>query len=287
MQGMMDKKWEQRLKTNNLSSFDDFWKLEKNWFEPVNERRGGWSGVTYLEVKGKHGKPYGIYIKRQENHTFRVPRFPYKKLPTFEREFDSLVRLRKNHVYGPKPLFFAKRRYKGRLQCVLVTKGLKNTISLEDLLIKWSAHPPTKAQLKTVLKSIASYLHQVHQARLIHNCMYVKHILIHQNLLKPHKAKNKLSKGNGVCILDLEKAHISKDAWQGAVRDLHSLMFSVIKKYQISNKLLLSFLKCYTGTNALDATTKKLWHDIKAFNIMKNRSHYFLKTEGKQKLCII
>ena len=47
--------WQRIFEFNGLRSFDDFWKLEAQWFEEPNQRRGGWSGVARCELKRPEG----------------------------------------------------------------------------------------------------------------------------------------------------------------------------------------------------------------------------------------
>ncbi len=43
--------WESLAAANGLDSFESVWSLDIGWFEEPNVRRGGWSGVSRLELK--------------------------------------------------------------------------------------------------------------------------------------------------------------------------------------------------------------------------------------------
>lgn len=43
-------KWTKILKKNRLLDFESFWNLPNEWFEPLNMRRNGWSGVITKKI---------------------------------------------------------------------------------------------------------------------------------------------------------------------------------------------------------------------------------------------
>ena len=43
-------KWTKILKKNRLLDFESFWNLPNEWFEPLNKRRNGWSGVITKKI---------------------------------------------------------------------------------------------------------------------------------------------------------------------------------------------------------------------------------------------
>ena len=55
MQDFVNERWRSILAYNKLSDFDALWKLEAEWFEPPNQRRGGWSGVSRCELMLSEG----------------------------------------------------------------------------------------------------------------------------------------------------------------------------------------------------------------------------------------
>ena len=57
-------------------------------FEPINQRRGGWSGVAMVTCAGRK-----YFIKRQKNHSYREPRRVFRRTPTLRREYRNTLRL--------------------------------------------------------------------------------------------------------------------------------------------------------------------------------------------------
>ena len=58
------------LEAVGLADFEALWALERDWFEPPNERRGRWSGVcrkTWPEPDSPTGEGV-FFFKVQENH---------------------------------------------------------------------------------------------------------------------------------------------------------------------------------------------------------------------------
>jgi len=78
-------KWEKLLQKNRLLDFESFWNLPNDWFEPLNTRRNGWSGVITKKVSEDL-----FFVKKQENHNFKSIRHPISGQPTFLREFQNI-----------------------------------------------------------------------------------------------------------------------------------------------------------------------------------------------------
>ena len=93
-------KWTKILKKNRLLDFESFWNLPNEWFEPVNTRRNGWSGV----ITKKIGKDL-FFVKKQENHNYKSIMHPFSGQPTFLREFQNIQYLI-NHNIPTWKLFF-------------------------------------------------------------------------------------------------------------------------------------------------------------------------------------
>jgi hypothetical protein len=83
--------YEALLLHNQLADFDRLWDLQAEWFEEPNRRRGGWSGVCRLELRGEGEQVVPVFLKRQENHRARTLRHPFKGIPTVRRELQNLL----------------------------------------------------------------------------------------------------------------------------------------------------------------------------------------------------
>ena len=46
MKDYVDERWRPIMTYNGLPDFDALWRLDAQWFEEPNRRRGGWSGTA-------------------------------------------------------------------------------------------------------------------------------------------------------------------------------------------------------------------------------------------------
>lgn len=73
------------LQRSGLADFEALWALDLPAVDNLNQGRGGWSGVSRLEVDGQ-----SYYLKRQCNYLVRSVRKPFGE-PTFGREFRNIL----------------------------------------------------------------------------------------------------------------------------------------------------------------------------------------------------
>jgi hypothetical protein len=78
-----------QLTAAGLNDFDCVWNTPHNFVEPVNGRRGGWSGVSILRVPDGTGNFSNFYLKRQENQLRYSWHYPFREL-TFACEVKAL-----------------------------------------------------------------------------------------------------------------------------------------------------------------------------------------------------
>lgn len=181
--------WQALLEQNGLGSFEALWNLKADWFEEPNHQRGGWSGVSRIELKRPDGSICGAFLKRQQNHTRRTLRHAIK----------------------------------GEL---------------------------------TLLAEVVSKLHL---SRLVHNCLYPKHIFIRQQ-------EGQID----ARAIDVEKAKFRRSAQRRTLRDLDSLNR---RAKGISQSDRLTFLLAYLQQTEFDAQGKKLWRKL-AKRANKSESPY-------------
>lgn len=77
------------LQKAGLDSFEALWDVPHRFVEPINRRRGGWSGVTKLTLPDEKGRSGAWYLKRQEQQKRYSLRYPLGA-PTFRYEVDAL-----------------------------------------------------------------------------------------------------------------------------------------------------------------------------------------------------
>lgn len=223
-----------------LDNFDRFWTLKSDWFEPPNYRRGGWSGVIQHQLLVENAAT-PVFIKRQENHLTHSLTHCIKGIPTFQREYQNIQRLRKKKIATLDPVFFSAQKTKA----ILITKALDDYQSLDTIFpqqLTWSS----RCQLLT---HIASLIRQLHTHHFQHNCLYPKHIFIRQQDIS-WDAK----------LIDLEKLRkrvVKKHAMQ---RDLSTLSRHLSTDWSSTDRM--RFFKAYVGETKLSKKSKKTWRAL-------------------------
>lgn len=247
--------WQRIFEFNGLRAFDDFWKLEAKWFEEPNQRRGGWSGVARCELLRPDGSTARVFLKRQENHITRTIAHPLRGLPTFVREFNSIMRYRRCGIPTLTPVYFAVRRPGGDQRAVLMTEELVGFRSLEELAREWQTLPAATRQ--AVASAVAQLLQQIHSHHLSHNCFYPKHVFV--RLAERGQIETR--------IIDLEK---TKRRLFGIDRDFRDMRRLNGPGLPWSRADRVRFFKEYLGVARLDAGAKEKWRRIARRHLEKH-----------------
>jgi len=253
--------WEHILRFNDLNGFDALWYLQADWFEPPNERRGGWSGVVRVELDLPGGAREVVFLKRQENHSRRTLRHPVFGEPTFAGEIKNILLLRQAGVPTLDPLYYGQRKVGGKQRAILVTRELAGFRPMNDVMKEWSKEGweksvSTRRRLITVL---AGVIRRMHEQRLAHNSLHPKHVFIRRVEGRPPE----------IAIIDLEKMRRTITQGQAMRRDLDSLNRRCIGW---SNTDRLRFIKSYLNIERLDETAIDLW-----IRLLKNKRRYMHK----------
>lgn len=254
MQDYIAEEWRQTLQENNLQSFDDWWDKKAEWFEPPNQRRGGWSGVSRVELGNRV-----VFLKRQENHLIRTLTHPFRGMPTFTREMENILALKKAQVPALTPVYFAQRNVNGSLRAILVTESLEGYQPLENI----QPAALSISQRVALIQQIATVIKQLHQHKLVHNCLYPKHLFVRGS-----------EAGFDVRLIDLEKARKRLRRKSAVFRDLDTLN-------RHSNAWSLSdrchFMKVYFGeqTNKQRNTQdwRQCWRRLARRNFQRVKRH--------------
>lgn len=237
MQAFIAQRWQAILEHNHLDSFDAWWQLEAGWFEEPNQRRGGWSGVSRVELRAADGNTLPVFLKRQQEHTTRTWRHPFRGELTFRREMHNILAYRAAGVPALEPVFFAEQQVDGRRCAVLVTVALEGFAEL--------ARPADRRQRRAVIHACAGTVRRLHAAKLQHNCLYPKHIFVR-------------SDGNHAeaRLIDLEKTKRVRRRRCAVLRDLDSLNRHA-QDWSLTDRL--RFLLDYAGTGRVDKQVRNLW----------------------------
>ena len=194
-----------------VTHFDRWWNSAGVWVEPVNQRRGGESGVQLLTRSAASQRP--LYCKRQVGHLYRSIRYPFGR-PTVLRECDAYRTLARLGIKTPNIVYCASRRKDSQWQSLLVTESLHGFVSLTQW-VEQSASPELNQH---VLRQVATTLARMHQAGFQHGCCYPKHIFVKLQSGIANKADIEIA------LLDLEKSRHRWRAKDASRHDLRQLM---------------------------------------------------------------
>jgi aminoglycoside phosphotransferase (APT) family kinase protein len=250
--------WLPILQHNHLESFEALWELNKDeWFEPPNYRRGGWSGVIRTSIALPEGGKVGVFIKRQENHFFRSWRNLFRLTATLEREFRNILNFRKLGVPTLEPIYYCQKTVAGKLRAIVVTRELAGYQPLDAPCYK-PIDQLAKGRRRPLIARVAKTLRQMHDARLQHNCLYLKHIFVKE---EPGEAAD-------VRLIDLEKAKWRPIRSIIATRDLYSL-YRCAEGWSRTDRL--RFFLAYRDEDHLSVESKKLLRRIVKRLVDNNR----------------
>ena len=257
MKDYVSDKWRAILDVNNLASFDALWAFDADWFEPPNHRRGGWSGVSRLEMKLPDGGCIAAFLKRQENHTTRTWRHPVRGVPTFLREFNRIMEYRQCGIPTLEPVFFGVRECDGNQRAILMTEEMAGYVSLSDLGNAWQTNGSTPREVRRQVSiAVADLLRRMHDNHIRHGCFFTKHVFVRLSGKQPSAR-----------VIDLEKSRRHPIRMACAVRDLYSLNCCPTQEWSITDRL--RFLLNYLGIERLNPGAKRLWRKIAAVSARK------------------
>jgi len=243
-------KWRNILAFNNLDSHEKVWVLEADWFEEPNHRRGGWSGVSRIELKLPEGGVVGVFLKRQEDHITRTFGSPIKGVLTFAREFEVIRIFNKYKVPSLDLMAFDQWEECGHRRAFIMTEELAGYIPLssDEYRIGGKFVASTESKTQLFLK-LAELMHMMHRHNFQHGCFYPKHVF----------AKQLPEGGLDLRVIDLErvKKRICKERL--VFRDLDTLLRHS-SSWSEDDKL--AFFKIYQGEDELKAASKKLWKKL-------------------------
>jgi tRNA A-37 threonylcarbamoyl transferase component Bud32 len=200
-----DNEFQQVLAEEGIRTFDGFWDLPRDWVDAINERRGGWSGVTRHVFTTGTGTSIPVYLKRQENQSRRGPLSTYIKKPTFWFEREILHYLKGKGNFGPDLLCYAERDLGGNQQTILVTRSLENYLSIDELLADLEDE-----QRVDIMDRVGKFLSRLHLLRVEHGAVYEKHIYVDTS--------------SGDCrLIDFERARFRRSSRVAMTKDLERL----------------------------------------------------------------
>ncbi|PHR51019.1 lipopolysaccharide kinase InaA family protein [Cycloclasticus sp.] len=250
MKHYIAEKWRDILVFNDLDSYEKVWALKADWFEEPNYRRGGWSGVSRVELKLPLGGSVGVFLKRQEDHVTRTLGHPIKGFSTFAREFNVIRAFQQHNIPSLEVVFFEQWKQDGHQRAFIMTEELSGYAPLSSEDYRMGSALLANEQQKTALfEKLAELLHSMHKHKFQHNCLYPKHVF----------AKQLAAGGVDLRVIDLEKVKKVLTKKQAMYRDLDTLLRHA-KTWSDEDKL--AFYKTYQGESYLSSASKRLWNKL-------------------------
>lgn len=193
------------LQRAGLDSFESLWEMPRIFVEPVNHRRGGWSGVTKLllpEERGRHGT---WFLKRQEQQKRYSWRYPLGA-PTFRYEVDALRLGLQRHWPAVELQAFGLSSSPGSQRAILLTREIKLP-SLESFRLD----PAPLRDVPEGLREIGQQLFAMHASGWQHGALFPCHMFV-------DLASGRLQ------LIDFERARKRLFPADAAVADLTQLL---------------------------------------------------------------
>ncbi len=210
-----------QLQSQQLVSFEAWWHLPITWVEPPNLERGGWSGVGRwsLATADVSTAPSEVFVKRQQNHTTRSWRYPWRGMPTFMVEYQMLKLLAARGIGVPEWIYFGARDFDSRhqvsqRQAILVTRALSGYqpfSSCCDVIFMM--------QQPALLSAVAVTLQRLHRLGVQHRAMYPKHVFV-----RSPDTQGSGARSYDIAFIDLEKAKFMFFPWMQGLRDLKQFL---------------------------------------------------------------
>jgi len=246
----ISEKWRDILIFNNLDTHQKIWALEVDWFEEPNYRRGGWSGVSRIELQLPEGGTIGVFMKRQEDHVTPSFLHPFKGISTFLREFQQIKIFNDNGIPSLDVLYFENWQQEGHQRAVILTKELAGYIPLSsEEFQSGGKFVSSKKQKLKLFNQLAQFIQNMHSKNFQHNCFYLKHIFA-----LPLE-NNEID----LVVIDLEKANKCIIKRKAIFRDLYTLNRHA-GNWSIKDRL--RFYQCYQNEKKLSKQSKELWREI-------------------------
>lgn len=235
-----------------LGDFASLWDLKLQWFEPVNERRNGWSGVSRYTLPGD--QPLPLFIKRQQGHNTRQLMHPICGIPTFQREYHNIQMFRLHGIPTLTPIYYGERRVDGKDQAILITLALNGYENLFDWYHK-AVISQSEEAIHAVFALIARIVRRLHDQGIAHYCLYPNHIFVRTQGAEASCLNQDFEI---IRLIDLEKARYLPFSYIRRLKDLECFMRHA-KRFSLTHIGYL--LVCYFG-NGTVPSGKRLYQKM-------------------------
>ncbi len=185
--------------------FDALWDLPRQFVEPINYRRNGWSAVSIVQLPDGKGGHERFFLKRQENQTRHSWRYPEGVL-TYRYEVDALCRAERQRWPCVELVAYGFRQERGVEQGMVLTRAIESPTlaSFRESSVDWPAVLPQ-------LRGVGEDLYAMHASRWQHGALYPGHLFMDLQ--------------NGTCqLIDFERARRRLSVAAAAESDLSQLL---------------------------------------------------------------
>ncbi len=245
--------------------FRDYWSPETA-FDQVRKVKGEIAKakdnrrVVRFELEGDI-----YYLKHHVGIGWKevIKNFLQFKLPVLgaSNEWYAIEKLKNTNINTMEAIAYGRHGCNPAMQeSFLVTRELKNTITLEKLCADWKNKPPSYELKKNLIDQVAFIAQQMHRNGINHRDFYLCHILLDMqsgvDCIDPKKLR--------LYLVDLHRMQMRKKVpkrW--VVKDIGSMYFSAMDA-GLSRRDIYRFIRVYTGMPLKKALQerKEFWERV-------------------------
>ena len=239
----------------------------KDPFDEVKTLRG----EIYREKEGRRtlrfelsGKTYFLKLHQGIGWLEVIKNLIQLRLPVVgaTNEWNAIQRLHDIGLHTMTAVGYGRRGISPASQLsFLITRELKNTLSLENLCERWIASPPNFRFKQAVIRQLAEISQCLHHNGINHRDYYLCHFLADISM-----GADKLDADNlKLYVVDLHRAQLRfKTPLRWIIKDLGGLYFSAMNT-RLTSRDVLRFMSIYSGKPVTDLKEDaNFWCDVKA-----------------------
>lgn len=174
-------------------------------------------------------------------------------------EWQALERLEIMNISSLIPVACGQQGWNpAKKQSFIITRELKDTVSLEDLVLKWQEREDFIHLKRKIIRQVATLARRMHAGGMNHRDLYICHL---------HVSRSWLDNPQGdpeIFVIDLHRAQIRRRVPQRwLVKDVASLYFSSMEA-GLTFRDTLRFMRDYTGMSLrfLFNEQQEFWRDV-------------------------
>jgi len=145
-----------------------------------------------------------------------------------------------------------------RRRSFVITRELRDTVSLEDYCMDWVVRPPDPAVKWALIRRVAQMTARMHDHGMNHRDLYICHFLLHRPWARPQDPLH-------LYLIDLHRVQMrSAIPRRWRVKDLAALYFSTLH-IGLGRRDLYRFIRWYMQvrlTEALRGDRASLWQEV-------------------------